>query len=119
GRSWAQAHKCERAVAAFRKAQEIYPDGAGRLNCSLAQVCQEEGKYAEALSYVEAYLKLQPQGTEAYDLKGALLGKLGRAAEVVPWLEQAAEADRYNVRLKMLLARAYAEARLADKAEQV
>src|SRR5262249_48784125 len=59
------------------------------------------------------------QGTEAYDLKVALLGKLGRAADVVPWLEQASEADRYNVRLKMLLAREYAAARLADRAEKV
>jgi tetratricopeptide (TPR) repeat protein len=119
GRIWVQAHKYDEAVAAFRKAQEVYPEGAGRLNFNLAQVCQEEGKYAQALDYLDAYLKLQPQGTEAYDLKVTLLGKLGRAAEVVPWLEQAAEADRYNVRLKMLLARAYAEARLADRAEKV
>src|SRR5262249_3836197 len=77
GRIWVQARQYEQAVAAFRKAQEIYPQGAGRLNFNLAQVCQEEGKYAEALDYVDAYLKLQPQGTEAYDLKVALLGKLG------------------------------------------
>jgi tetratricopeptide (TPR) repeat protein len=117
GRIWVQARKFDRAVAAFRKAQEVYPAGGGRLNFNLAQVCQEQGKHADALGYIEAYLKEQPQGTEAYELKAALLGRLGRSAEVVPWLEKAAEADRYNVRLKMLLARQYAEARLADKAE--
>ena len=119
GRVWVQVRQYEKAVAAFRKAQELCPANAGRLSFNLAQVCQEEGKHAEALGYVEGYLKLQPQGTEAYDLKAALLAKLGRAGEVVPWLERAAEADRYNVRLKMLLARAYARAHLAERAEKV
>ncbi len=117
GRIWAQARRFDRAVAAFRKAQQAYPAGAGRLNFNLAQVCREQGKHAEALRYIEAYLKEQPQGTEAYELKAALLGRLGRSGEIVPWLEKAADADRYNVRLKMLLARQYAEAHLPAKAE--
>jgi tetratricopeptide (TPR) repeat protein len=118
GRIWVQARKYDRAVAAFRKAQAAYPDSAGRLNFNLAQVCQQQGQHAEALRYIDAYLKEQPQGTEAYELKVALLGQLDRSAEVVPWLEKAAEADRFNVRLKMLLARQYTVARLADRAEK-
>jgi tetratricopeptide (TPR) repeat protein len=119
GRIWIEARQFDKAVAAFRKAQEVYPQGAGRLNLNLAQVCQQQGKHAEALACVDDYLKLQPQGTEAYELKAALLRRLGRGGEVVPWLEKASAAEEHNLRLRMLLAREYAEARRGAQAESV
>jgi tetratricopeptide (TPR) repeat protein len=119
GRMWVEARKYDRAVAAFRKAQEVYPAGAGRLNLNLAQVCQAQGKHAEALAYADEYLKLQPQGTEAYQLKASLLRRLDRGADVLPWLEKASAAEEHNLRLKMLLAREYAGARQAEQAEKV
>src|SRR5207253_524014 len=76
GRAYLQVRKHDQALAAFRKAQARYPDGAGRLNYNLARICQEQGKPGEALGYLDAYLRLQPQGTDAYDLKITLLQRL-------------------------------------------
>src|SRR5207249_5213053 len=97
GKHYLQAGRYDQAVSAFRKAQERSPNGGGRLNLNLAQVCKEQGKFADALRYVDAYLSLQPSGTEAYELKAALLERLGRTQDVLPALEQAAARDRFNV----------------------
>ena len=118
GRVWLQARRRDEAAAAFRKAQAAYPDGAGRLAYNLAQVYAEEGKSAEALAQLDAYLRLQPQAREPYEMKIGLLGKLGRQGEVVPWLRQAAAADRHNVGLKLVLAGACAKAGQSAEAER-
>jgi tetratricopeptide (TPR) repeat protein len=119
GRVYLQARNYDQALTAFRRAQAKYPDGGGRLNYNLARICQEQGKPAEALGYLDAYLRLQPQGTDAYDLKITLLQSLKRDAAIVPWLEQASTNDRHNVALKLLLARQLAVARQTDQAEKV
>jgi tetratricopeptide (TPR) repeat protein len=119
GRVWLQARKTDEAVVAFRKAQAKYPGGAARLSYNLAQVYRDQGNLAEALTQLDAYLRLQPQGREAYEMKIALLGKLGRAEEVVPWLEQTSANDRHNIGLKMLLAQELARARQSARAEAV
>ncbi len=119
GRNFLEAKKYAEAVAAFQKAQAGNPETAGRLNLNLAQVCKQMGKHPEALAYVDAYLRLQPQGTDAYELKAGILEKLGRAGEVLPWLEKASGDDRYNVRLKLLLARQYGRAGQAERAEKI
>jgi tetratricopeptide (TPR) repeat protein len=119
GRDYLEGGKYAEAVTAFRKAQAADPATAGRLSLNLAQVCGRMGKHAEALAYVDGYLKLQPQGTDAYELKADLLHQLNRDAELLPWLEKASADDQYNVRLKLLLARQYAQARLEDRAEKV
>src|SRR5262249_6815081 len=64
-----------------------------------------QGKLAEALASLDAYLQMLPQGTDAYELKIGLLAKLHKDAEVLPWLEQASAKDRFNIGLKLLLAR--------------
>src|SRR5262249_34191908 len=114
-----QAGRFDQAVAAFRDAQKRSPNGGGRLNFNLAQVCKEQDKLADALRYLDAYLALQPSGTEAYELKADLLERLGRRKDVLPALEQAAARDRFNVGLKLLLARQYARARQTARAEQL
>jgi len=119
GRVHLQAHNYDQAVAAFRKAQGKYPDGGGRLNYNLARICQEQGKLADALGYVDAYLRLQPQGTEPYDLKITLLQRLKRGAEILPWLEQASANDHHNVALKLLLAGQCARAGQSARAERI
>ncbi len=107
------------AIAAYQKAQQRSTDDAGRINYHLAQLCQEGGKLAEALQYLDAYLRRQPLGTEAYELKIALLDKLQRASEIVPWLEKAAATDQYNVGLKLLLAKHLALDKQLAQAEKV
>jgi tetratricopeptide (TPR) repeat protein len=119
GRVWLQAHKADEAVAAFRKAQAAYPAGAARLSYNLAQVHRDQGKPAAALAQLDAYLRLQPQAREAYEMKIALLGQVGRANEIVPWLEKTADTDRRNVGVRMLLAQELARAGQPGRAEGV
>ncbi|MCI0460980.1 MAG: tetratricopeptide repeat protein [Gemmataceae bacterium] len=119
GRLYLQLRRPDPAVSAFRKAQSAHPDGAARLSFNLAQVCHELGRHEEALGHLDTYLKLQPQGTEAYEMKMGLLGRLNRQKELLPWLEQAAASDRYNVGLKLLLARQYVKGGQPAQAEKV
>lgn len=103
-----KARRFDHAVAAFRQAQARHPDGAGRLNFNLAQVYREQGNLPQALNSLDGYLRLQPQGLEAYELKIELLRKARREAEILPWLEQASGADAFNTGLRLLLARTHA-----------
>jgi tetratricopeptide (TPR) repeat protein len=107
------------AVASYQQAQKRYPDGAGRLNFNLAQVSHKQGRLPQAVIYLDAYLRLQPQGLEAYELKIKILQSLRRDAEILPWLEQASRADAFNVGLKLLLAKSYVQGRQGNKAEKV
>lgn len=100
----------DQAAAAYKKAQERMPERAGRLNFNLAQLRQEQGQFDQALVFVDAYLRLQPLGVEAYQMKIELLEKLKQTAAIVPWLERAAEADPNNANLRNLLAREYTRA---------
>jgi len=119
GSLYLKAERYDDAVSAFQQAQKRYPDGAGRLNFNLAKVSHKQGQLAQAVIYLDAYLRLQPQGLEAYELKIKLLQVLRRDAEIVPWLEQASRADAFNVGLKLLLARTYVQSRQGAQAEKV
>jgi tetratricopeptide (TPR) repeat protein len=119
GRAYLQQKKYEQAIAAFQKAQAKYPEGAGRLNFNLAQVCLDGGRVADALIYLDNYLRLLPQGTDAYELKIKLLHQAKRGGEIVPWLEKVVAQDRYNLGLKWLFAQQLALAGRVDQAEQV
>ena len=119
GRGYLQLKKIDQAIAAFRKAQTKYPDGASRLDYSMAQVCLNADRIADALDYLDRYLRLLPQGTEAYELKIKLLRQQKRDNEIVAWLENAAALDHYNMGLKLLLAEQYGLAQQFDQAEKV
>jgi tetratricopeptide (TPR) repeat protein len=119
GRIYLKAGRPTEAVAAYRKAQERFPDGARRLNYNLAQVCRQQSQWQQALTYLDAYLSLQPQGTEPYEMKIGLLDRLGRDAEALPWLEQASQADPHNLGLKLLLARQYVRGGRTAPAERL
>src|SRR5205085_1129637 len=69
-----------------------------------------QGKHREALARIDEYLRTQPQGTEAYELKINLQRKLKRQADIVPDLQAASGRDPNNVALKLLLAREYRKA---------
>jgi tetratricopeptide (TPR) repeat protein len=115
GRIWIRAGQHEKAIAAFRKAQEKDPGRKKRLQFNLAEVYQALGKFDEALASLEAYLTTLPQGTEAYEMKVALLEKLGRSQEILPALHRHSRQDPANQGLKLLLARQCA--RLGEGAE--
>lgn len=113
-----QAGQHQRAVDAFVQAQKLNPDTAGRLNLNLAEVCLSRNKPAEALPYLDEYLKTQPQGTKPYELKIDILKKLGREREILPSLKQAAERDAFNLPLQMLLTRQYGREKQWAEAER-
>jgi tetratricopeptide (TPR) repeat protein len=107
------------AAAAFQEAQKVDPLGGQRWHLNLAQAYHAQGKLQEALKSIDVYLKLQPQGTEAYALKIKLLDKLGQKNDILPWLNQAVQQDKFNVSLKMLLAEELHRHQQSTKAEQV
>jgi tetratricopeptide (TPR) repeat protein len=119
GNLYRKTKKYPQAILAYQTAQERSGDSAGRLNFNLAQLYQEDGKHAEALAYVEAYLRRQPLGTEAYEMKMSLLRKLNRGDDIIPWLEKATTADRHNLGLKTLLANQYVQEKRLSQAEKL
>jgi tetratricopeptide (TPR) repeat protein len=114
GKLYMRAKKYDESAAAFRRAQQCDPDGAGRLNLNLAQICLEQDRVRESLAFVEVYLRMQPQSPEAYELKIALLKKLNREADIQPWLELACKADPFNQGLKLVVAKSQARSRPAE-----
>jgi len=119
GRNYLDMHEFDKAIAAFQDAQAKYPPGAGRLHYHLAQVQLRQGKLNEAVSSLQNYLQMMPQGTDAYELMIGLLQKMKRDAEIVPWLEQASAKDTFNVGLRLLLAKQCAKAGQTTKAEKI
>jgi tetratricopeptide (TPR) repeat protein len=119
GSMYLKAKQYDDAIAAYRKAQARSPDGAGRLHFNLALVFEKQGSLSRALDSVESYLRLLPQGLDAYELKIKLMKALGKDADILSWLEQASRNDRFNVGLKLLLGRSYAHSGKASEAEKV
>ena len=119
GRNFLDAGKFDNAIAAFRQAQIRYPLGAGRLDFNLAQVFLRQDKLNDAATALQSYLQIMPQGTEGYELMIGVMQKQRRQAEILPWLEQAAAKDTFNVGLQMLLARQFIRASQLDKADKI
>jgi tetratricopeptide (TPR) repeat protein len=109
GRVCLKGGRYEEAIKAFRTAQQRDENRAMRLAYNLAEVYQAQGKLDAALRSLEVYLQTKPQGTEAYERRITLLEKLGRTNEVLPDLQRAADADKFNISLKLLLAAQYAK----------
>jgi tetratricopeptide (TPR) repeat protein len=120
GRAAVQAKKYDEAVKAFLEAKARTKEGPGRLNLNLAEVYRAQGKYQKAIEAVDAYLALQPQGLEAYELKIDLLRRLGCSkAEILARLKTHADKDRYNVGLRLLLAGQYQKAEQYADAKEI
>jgi tetratricopeptide (TPR) repeat protein len=119
GQLYRKAKQYDDAIAALAKAQERAPERAPRLSFLLAQVCQEQGNLTQALTHVDAYLRTQPLSTDPYELKIRLLRRLKQADAIVAWLEEAAQRERFNDALQILLAKEYASAKLPKKAEAI
>ncbi len=115
-----QARQYDRALSFFAEGQKKHPGLTRRLNYNLAKVYLAQGQQEKALSQLDEYLKTQPHGTEAYELRIAILKKLGRGDdEILASLKQYSDRDSQNVALSLLLARQLAEARRAKDAEDI
>jgi tetratricopeptide (TPR) repeat protein len=119
GELYRKARKWEQAMAAYAKAQERAPLRAERLHYNLAQIAAEMGDDPRAIVHLDAYLRTQPLGVEAYEMKITVLRRTMQEGAIVPWLEQAAKRDAYNVGLQLLLARECGGARQMGRAEQI
>jgi tetratricopeptide (TPR) repeat protein len=119
GRVCLKAGRYDAAIEAFRGAQKKDKRREARLAYNLAEVYEARGDFAEALRSLNIYLQSQPQGTEAHQRRIALLEKLGRSDEVLPGLQTAADADKYNIGLKLLLAAQYGKRNRKAQAEDI
>jgi tetratricopeptide (TPR) repeat protein len=108
GRNAALARQFDRAITAFGKAQQVYPENKPRLSLNRAEVYLLQEDYERALKAVNAYLESKPQGTEGYERKIVILRKLKR--DVVQALEAHLSEDRDNTSLRLLYARELANA---------
>ncbi|MFO0864297.1 MAG: tetratricopeptide repeat protein [Gemmataceae bacterium] len=111
--------KLDEAMSAYREAIKRSPESAGRLNFRIAQIAVERNRLDEALVHLDQYLLQRPVGNEPYDLKIDLLKQLKRSNEIVPWLEQAVQADPHNMTLKLTLAKQYGAAGKGDAADRL
>jgi tetratricopeptide (TPR) repeat protein len=114
-----QDHQYDRALSIFAQARVKHPVLARRLNYNLAKIYSTQAQPGKALEHLDEYLKTQPQGAEAYELRSAILRQFGRADEILAALAQYAVNDTFNVALHLLLAREYARAGQVASAEKV
>lgn len=114
-----RARRYDQALRTFSEAQPKHPDLARRLSYNLAKIHLARGQADKALGHLDDYLKTQPSGAEAYELRGTILEQLGRSDEILPALEQFAARDEFNVALHLLLARQYAATGQAANAEKL
>jgi tetratricopeptide (TPR) repeat protein len=113
------AKEYDRALALFAEARKSHPALARRLNYNLAQVELARGRAAPALGYIDEFLRTQPQGAEAYELRSMILRKLGRERDIVPALRQYAAGDPHNLALHLLWAEECARAGRKQEAETI
>jgi tetratricopeptide (TPR) repeat protein len=95
----------ERGLALYAEAEKKYPMLGRRLSYHLARVHADQGHPERALACLDAYLKTQPLGAEAYEFLIGLLTQLHREKEIVPSLKAYSAVDSKNVALRLLLAR--------------
>lgn len=119
GRAQMLAGRHQKAIDAFKRAQEKDPSRAGRLYYHLVEVHLAQKQWEPALANLQRYLATQPPGSEAYEVLTQILTELGRTQEIVTALEQAAARDQFNQSLKLLLAEQYARFEQPKKAEAI
>lgn len=113
GRARVKTKEYDRAVAAFRSARDVLLKSdepelrhqAVRINWNLSEILAAQGRDAQALEALDAYLEYSPPEIEPYEKKVELLRKLGRDRDVIPALRRYAAKEEFNIRLKLLLAR--------------
>jgi tetratricopeptide (TPR) repeat protein len=113
GRACVKTKEYDRAVAAFRGARDTLlksddPDAkhqAVRISLNVSAVAASQGKWAEALEALDAYLDHGPAEVAPYETKIELLRKLGREKDIIPTLRKSAAKEEFNLGLQLLLAR--------------
>jgi tetratricopeptide (TPR) repeat protein len=113
GRACVKTKEYDRAVAAFRGARDTLlkcedPEArhqAVRISLNVSEVAASQGRWADALEALDAYLEHSPAEVAPYETKIELLRKLGRDKDIVPALRKYAGKQEYHLGLQLLLAR--------------
>jgi tetratricopeptide (TPR) repeat protein len=113
GRACVKTKEYDRAVTAFRSARDTLlkcddheaRHQAVRINWNLSELAAGQGRWAEALEALDAYLERSPVEMEPYEKKLELLHKLGRDRDIVPALRKYAAREEFHLGLQLLLAR--------------
>ncbi len=111
--------KVKEAEAAFAVARVKDPYRAPRLAYDLARVYRDQGKPAEALVQIEAYVKSMPHGADAYELRIGLQRLTGKEKAIVPELQASCERDPHNHAVRLILGRELRKASLLAEAEKL
>lgn len=96
----------QKAQRAFEEELAISPRNADA-TYELGEIFREQGKYEAARDYFSRAIAEHPEFVEARIALGRTLLKLGRAADAVPHLQEAAKLDPSNKVPHFLLAKAY------------
>jgi len=112
-----QAKEYDRGLRLFAEAEPRYPILGRKLNFHLAKVHAAQGHPDRALVALDAFLRSQPPGADAYELRLNLLKELHREDEILPSLRTFSALDSKNVALRLLLARQAALAGRGQEAE--
>jgi tetratricopeptide (TPR) repeat protein len=110
------AKRDDQAVTALEHGL-VYDEDNSQIALVLAETLLRLKKGDQALLLVDRAIRRQPQGVEAYELLAKVLTALGRAKEITPRLEEAAQRDSKNVPLQYVLADRYRETGHVEKAE--
>ena len=114
-----QAKRFDDALHALKLAQASQPRSTV-FSRNIAEIYIDQERYAEALEYLERYFAEQtPQGSQAYERLAFVLTKVGRADEVLPRVQAAAERDRFNAGLQAFLGNLYEEAGDVARAKEI
>ena len=117
GRACVKAREYDRAVTAFKGARDTLlksddPEArhqAVRINLNVSEVAASQGRWADALEALDAYLEHSPAEVGPYETKVELLRKLGRERDIVPALRKYAGKQEYHLGLQLLLTRELAK----------
>jgi tetratricopeptide (TPR) repeat protein len=114
GRVLLEQKKLDEAREAFAQARKWDGSRANRIAFDLARVYRDAGRERDALEQLDLYLKAQPSGLEAYQMRIDLQRKLGH--DPLPDLKTASDQDINNLPLRLLLAQELAQAGQLAKA---
>jgi Flp pilus assembly protein TadD len=110
------ANQSDGAIAAFKKAIELFGDYYAALE-ALGTEYVKRGEYEAALPVLSHAVEVNRSAAKSLYALGVAHLKLNQLDEAVQWLEKSAEQDPQSINTHMMLGIAYGNKRLLDKAE--
>ncbi|MBL8824355.1 MAG: hypothetical protein JNJ77_17340 [Planctomycetia bacterium] len=118
-RSAMKARQYDVALDACKKSHAVYDQGNDRLELNLAEVYLASGKPEAATVHLMKAVRNNPLSDEPFRLLVKAYEQSGRAAEVVPFLEQLLATSPKNTALNLVLAEQLTETQQFPQAERL